>query len=76
MQKIPSDLMIEQLEMAKMKLPQGVRNEVRELKYCTVSEVFVENEKGAAYLGRERGRYVTVETEKSYEIGEPAFEAC
>ncbi len=74
MQKIPSDLMIEQLEMAKMKLPQGVRNEVRELKYCTVNEVFVENEKGAAYLGRERGRYVTVDTEKSYEIGEPAFE--
>ena len=72
--KIPSDLMIEQLEMAAMKLPQGVRHEVRELEHCTLSEVTVENAKGAAYLGREEGRYITVETEKTYEIGEPAFE--
>ena len=54
--KIPSDLMIEQLEMAAMKLPQGVRHEVRELEHCTLSEVTVENAKGAAYLGREEGR--------------------
>lgn len=72
--RIPSDLMIEQLEMAEMKLPKGVRSEVRELEHCTLTEVLVEDEHGAAYLGREQGRYLTVETGKSYEIGEPAFE--
>lgn len=72
--KIPSDLMIEQLEMAKMKLPRGIRNEVLELEHCTLSEVTVEDAHGAAYIGREQGRYITIETEKSYEIGEPAFE--
>ena len=71
---IPSDLMIEQLEMAKMKIPRGIRNEVRELEHCTLTEVTVENEMGAVAIGREQGRYITVETAKSYEIGEPAFE--
>lgn len=72
--KIPSDLMIEQLEMAQMTLPKGIRNEVRELEHCTMSEVTVEDEDGAAAIGRERGSYITIETAKSYEIGEPAFE--
>lgn len=72
--KIPSDLMIEQLEMAKMTLPKGIRNEVRELAHCTLSEVTVEDDEGAAAIGREQGRYITIETAKSYEIGEPAFE--
>ncbi|MBQ6823333.1 MAG: GPR endopeptidase [Clostridia bacterium] len=71
---IPSDLMIEQLEMAKMTLPKGIRNEVRELEHCTLTEVTVEDADGAAALGREEGRYITLETAKSYEIGEPAFE--
>ena len=72
--KIPSDLMIEQLEMAQMTLPKGIRNEVRELEHCTMSEVTVEDEDGAAAIGREQGSYITIETAKSYEIGEPAFE--
>ncbi len=73
--KIPSDLMLEQLEMAQMQtLPKGVRQEERKLEYCMVNEVFVEDEEGASALGREIGRYMTVDTEKSYEIGEPAFE--
>lgn len=71
---IPSDLMIEQLEAAEMTLPKGIRNEVRELAHCTVTEVTVSDDEGAAALGRERGRYVTIETAKTYEIGEPAFE--
>lgn len=72
--KIPSDLMIEQLEMAEMTLPKGIRSDVRELAHCTLTEVTVEDEEGAAAIGREQGRYITVETAKSYEIGEPAFE--
>ena len=72
--KIPSDLMIEQLEMAESAPPRGIRSEVQELRYCTPTEVTVEDDEGAAAIGRERGRYITVETEKSYEIGEPAFE--
>ena len=52
--KIPSDLMIEQLEMASMKLPRGIRNEVRELEHCTLTEVTVEDAHGAAYIGRVR----------------------
>ncbi len=71
---IPSDLMIEQLEAAQMTLPKGIRNEVRELTHCTVTEVTVEDEEGAAAIGREQGRYITIETAKTYEIGEPAFE--
>lgn len=71
---IPTDLMIEQLEMAKMTLPKGVRNEVQELAHCTVTEVTIDDEKGAAMLGREKGCYITIETAKTYEIGEPAFE--
>ncbi len=72
--KIPSDLMIEQLEAAEITLPKGIRNEVRKLKHCTVTEVTVEDEEGASAIGREQGHYVTIETEKTYEIGEPAFE--
>ena len=71
---IPSDLMIEQLEMAKMALPKGIRNEVQQLTHCTLTEVIIEDQDGAAALGREIGRYITLETEKTYEIGEPAFE--
>ena len=71
---IPSDLMIEQLEAAQMTLPQGIRNKVLELEHCTVTEVTVEDDAGAEAIGRERGRYVTIETAKTYEIGEPAFE--
>lgn len=71
---IPTDLMIEQLEAAKMPLPQGICNRQKELSHCKVSCVTVEGEEGAKAIGRPAGRYVTVETEKTYEIGEPAFE--
>ena len=71
---IPSDLMLEQLETAEMPLPQGIRQYKEHLKHCTVTEVKVTDEEGAAALGRRVGRYITVETEKNYEIGEPAFE--
>lgn len=71
---IPSDLMIEQLELAQMTLPRGIRNVVKERTYCTLSEVTVGDEESAQALGREQGTYITIETEKSYEIGEPAFE--
>ena len=71
---LPSDLMIEQLEMAQMDLPQGVESEVQTLKYCSVHQVSILTEEGAKALGREMGRYVTIETEKTYQIGEPAFE--
>ncbi len=72
--RIPSDLMIEQLEMAKMNLPKGVENEVQTLEHCVVHQVSIRDEEGAKVLGREMGRYVTIETDKSYQIGEPAFE--
>lgn len=72
--RIPSDLMIEQLEMAKMNLPKGVENEVQTLEHCVVHQVSIRDEEGAKALGRALGRYVTIETDKSYQIGEPAFE--
>lgn len=72
--KIPSDLMIEQLEMASMGPIKGICSEIKELTYCTLTEVRVEDQEGAAAIGREIGRYITIETEKAYEIGEPAFE--
>lgn len=71
---IPSDLMIEQIEAAKMPLPKGICNRERKLKYCNVTEVEISDREGAEKIGRPEGRYVTVETEKSYEIGNPAFE--
>lgn len=71
---IPSDLMIEQIEAAKMPLPKGIFNRERKLKYCNVTEVEISDREGAEQIGRPEGRYVTVETAKSYEIGEPAFE--
>lgn len=74
MKMLPSDLMIEQLEMAQMNLPQGVENEVQMLKHCVVHQVSIRDKEGAKALGREMGRYVTIETDKSYQIGEPAFE--
>ena len=74
MLKIPSDLMIEQLEMAQMPLPKGICSEVQELDFCTLTEVQVKDREGATAIGREIGRYITVETPKAYEIGEPAFE--
>lgn len=74
MKMLPSDLMIEQLEMAQMDLPKGVKSNQKELKYCKIHEVLIEDQEGAKALGRDLGRYVTVETEKSYQIGEPAFE--
>ena len=74
MKSLPSDLMIEQLEMAKMTLPKGVENEVQTLEHCVVHQVSIRDEEGAKALGREMGRYVTIETDKSYQIGEPAFE--
>jgi len=72
--KIPSDLMIEQLEMDQMPLPKGICSEVQELDFCTLTEVQVKDREGATAIGREIGRYITVETPKAYEIGEPAFE--
>lgn len=74
MKIIPTDLMIEQLEMAQMDLPEGIQNDVQTLEHCVVHQVLIQNKEGAKALGREIGRYVTVETEKSYQIGEPAFE--
>ena len=74
MKSLPSDLMIEQLEMAKMTLPKGVENEVQTLEHCVVHQVSIRDEEGAKALGREMGRYVTIENDKSYQIGEPAFE--
>lgn len=74
MKNLPSDLMIEQLEMAQMKLPRGVENDVQTLEHCVVHQVSIRDKEGAKALGREIGRYVTIETDKSYQIGEPAFE--
>lgn len=74
MKMLPSDLMIEQLEMAKMDLLKGVENQVQTLAHCVVHQVSICDEQGAKALGRAIGRYVTIETDKSYQIGEPAFE--
>ena len=71
---IPTHLMIEQLEAAKMPLPKGISNEQKKLSHCTVSCVTVEGTEGIEAIGKPAGRYVTVETEKTYELGEPAFE--
>lgn len=74
MKTLPTDLMIEQLEMAQMDLPQGIENKVQRLEHCSVHQVSIQTEEGAKALGREMGRYITIETEKTYQIGEPAFE--
>ncbi len=72
--KMPRDLMVDQLETTEMPLPKGVEQKIEENDHCTVTEVTVRDEEGARFLGRERGIYITIETEKTYEIGEPAFE--
>jgi len=70
------NLLIETMEMA---ATDGVKNiptsEKVQHKHCAVSTVEIKTDEEQKLLGKEKGRYVTVEFEKIYKIDEDDFES-
>lgn len=75
MKKIRTGLAAESIEFAKAGgISHSAKTKTVKEKACTVTTVIIDNEEDAKILGREKGKYVTVEMNKVFEITDNDFE--
>ncbi len=75
MEKMRTGLIIESMELASQQTPADVPIAKKEkYKSCSVTTVIIENDNEAKLLGREKGKYITVEFDKTYCITDSDFE--
>ncbi len=61
---VRTDLAVECLDENPDKLPRGIKRKIRKSSACEITEIIVEDDIGSAYIGKEKGRYVTIETDR------------
>ncbi|MGN0643222.1 MAG: GPR endopeptidase [Huintestinicola sp.] len=59
-----TDLAVEVFDPDVKKLPKGIRRKIRRSSVCTVTEIIVEDEMAGLRIGKSKGRYITVETDR------------
>lgn len=59
-----TDLAVEMINEEVSGMPKGIRKRVRKSSVCTVTEIIVEDILAGLKLGKSKGRYITVETDR------------
>lgn len=59
-----TDLAVEMIDENASLLPKGIKRKIRKSSACTITEIIVTDEVAGLRIGKTRGRYVTVETDR------------
>ncbi|MCM1523372.1 MAG: GPR endopeptidase [Ruminococcus sp.] len=59
-----TDLAVEMFDPDSEKLPRGIKRKIRRSSVCTVTEITVEDEMSGLKIGKGKGKYITVETDR------------
>lgn len=59
-----TDLAVEMFDPDEDKLPKGIRRKIRKSTVCTITEIIVEDSMAGLRIGKSKGRYITVETDR------------
>ncbi|MCR5166255.1 MAG: GPR endopeptidase [Oscillospiraceae bacterium] len=61
---IRTDLAVECFDAEARTLPKGMKRRIRKSSSCTITEIIIEDEIAGRRIGKTRGRYITVETNR------------
>ena len=61
---IRTDLAVEMIDEDAKSLPKGIKRKLRKSSACSVTEIIVADDAAGMRIGKSRGRYVTVETDR------------
>ncbi len=61
---IRTDLAVEMIDEDAKSLPKGIKRKLRKSSACAVTEIIVADDAAGMRIGKSRGRYVTVETDR------------
>lgn len=61
---VRTDLAVEMIDENADKLPRGIKRKIRKSSACTITEIIVEDEAAGRRIGKAKGRYVTIETDR------------
>lgn len=59
-----TDLAVEMLDPQADKLPKGIKRKIRKSSVCTITEIIVEDILAGIKIGKSKGRYITIETDR------------
>jgi spore protease len=61
---VRTDLAVEMVDEEAHRLPKGISRKLRKSSVCTITEIIVEDEMAGLKIGKSKGRYITVETDR------------
>ncbi len=61
---VRTDLAVEMIDEDVKSLPKGVKRKIRKSSACTITEITVTDEMAGLRIGKPKGRYITVETDR------------
>lgn len=61
---IRTDLAVECIDTESASLPKGIKRAIRKSSACTITEITVTDELAGLRIGKSRGKYITVETDR------------
>lgn len=61
---IRTDLAVEMIDTEASSLPKGIRRKLRKSSACSITEIIVADEIAGIRIGKTRGRYITIETDR------------
>ncbi|MBQ2823190.1 MAG: GPR endopeptidase [Oscillospiraceae bacterium] len=61
---VRTDLAVEMIDEDAKSLPKGIKRKIRRSSACTITEIIVTNEIAGLRIGKSKGRYITIETER------------
>ncbi len=61
---VRTDLAVECVDAGSRSLPKGIKRKIRKSSVCTITEIIVEDELAGLRIGKTKGRYITIETDR------------
>lgn len=61
---IRTDLAVEMIDEDAASLPKGIKRKLRKSSACSITEIIVADDAAGARIGKTKGRYITVETDR------------
>lgn len=61
---IRTDLAVEMIDEDASSLPKGIKRKLRKSSACSVTEIIVADDAAGARIGKTKGRYITIETDR------------